>query len=274
MSDILEVDYATNVTPLFAAIESSEWKEALKIIWSDDSEKSNQVRTWVVSKGSKGTTFGWSVWRRLPLHEACRRQPPEEVVDALLTIFPKSPRMKTHFGELPIHVACSSGASTAIVNMLIGINPNSVINKDNSGRTPYEIVTDSMMPNRDAVVRILKRCELIILEDKQLTQEQLKNAKASTSDLQMKIDFMKHERLLQESSVKKTVTQMEYLKKAMKAMISDQKKISELMDEHERHVQAAATTKKQINEVIAHQNKILEVTLNKIGIDDSDHKDS
>ena len=62
-----EVLYQMGATPLFKAIEEVNWREALRIT----EESPSQVSTWVKSTGTQNTTFDWSLWRRLPLHEVC-----------------------------------------------------------------------------------------------------------------------------------------------------------------------------------------------------------
>ena len=64
---VLEVVYNDSPTKLFLAIEEMNWDDAIDILEYDP----HQVRTWVRSKGSENTTFDWSVWRRLPIHEVC-----------------------------------------------------------------------------------------------------------------------------------------------------------------------------------------------------------
>jgi hypothetical protein len=64
-NSILEVIYNDSPTRLFLAIEEMNWDDAFDIIEEDP----DQVRTWVRSKGTENTTFDWSVWRRLPIHE-------------------------------------------------------------------------------------------------------------------------------------------------------------------------------------------------------------
>jgi hypothetical protein len=62
-----EVLYQEGATPLFKAIEEANWREALRIT----RDSPYQVYTWVKSTGTQNTTFDWSLWRRLPLHEVC-----------------------------------------------------------------------------------------------------------------------------------------------------------------------------------------------------------
>ena len=64
-ADVLEVSYQASVTELFLAIEEMEWRDAFDIVGADP----DQVRTWVRSTGTENTTFNWSDWRRLPIHE-------------------------------------------------------------------------------------------------------------------------------------------------------------------------------------------------------------
>ena len=60
-----EVTYGDGATPLFMAIEDTEWRDALAIAQKNP----DQVTTWVRSTGTENTTFEWSMWRRLPIHE-------------------------------------------------------------------------------------------------------------------------------------------------------------------------------------------------------------
>ena len=64
-NEMCEVLYQMGATPLFKAIEEVNWREALRIT----EESPSQVSTWVKSTGTQNTTFDWSLWRRLPLHE-------------------------------------------------------------------------------------------------------------------------------------------------------------------------------------------------------------
>ena len=79
----LEVLYTEGATPLFLAIEKTDWRQALDLIEADAS----QVRTWIRSKGTENTTFAWSMWRRLPIHEVCFLTPmlPNFTVSLCLT---------------------------------------------------------------------------------------------------------------------------------------------------------------------------------------------
>jgi len=63
-----EALYHEGATPLFLAIEETDWRGALDIA----EDHPEQVRTWVRSTGTTNTTFTWSMWRRLPIHEVRR----------------------------------------------------------------------------------------------------------------------------------------------------------------------------------------------------------
>jgi hypothetical protein len=64
-SGVKEVLYKDGATPLFKAIEECRWTEAFALLES----RPDEVCTWVSSTGTENTTFGWSLWRRLPIHE-------------------------------------------------------------------------------------------------------------------------------------------------------------------------------------------------------------
>lgn len=64
------------------------------------------------------------------LHEACRNNPPLQVITALLTENGDAIKAKGGKGYLPLHYACATGASTAVVERLIDAYPASVRARD------------------------------------------------------------------------------------------------------------------------------------------------
>jgi hypothetical protein len=60
-----EVLRSNGATPLYLAIEDTRWGDALDIA----ENYPEQIRMWVRSTGTENTTFDWSLWRRLPIHE-------------------------------------------------------------------------------------------------------------------------------------------------------------------------------------------------------------
>ena len=137
----LEVYYNDGGTELFLALEDTDWRKALLII----QQKPIQAKIWVISTGTVETTFGWSLWRRLPLHEACRRQGPAWLITALLSVYPSAAKHTTQFGELPLHLAVECGAPPEVVNLLVVTHWHGIMATDQSGRTPLEILQDSEM---------------------------------------------------------------------------------------------------------------------------------
>lgn len=189
----LEVDYEKNVTRLYKAITQSSWDDAI------DAAKNNpdEAKTWVVrhydeteneSSGEKEI-----MWRFLPIHSACARQPPAAVVSALLEAYPdgakcvddqgmyalhyacgnQAPRevirsllmaypdaakMKDPRGMLPIHyVACWGPSSISVVDMVLVANRDVADAKDEDGNTALDLAQEGEYPEREAVVAALKR---------------------------------------------------------------------------------------------------------------------
>ena len=64
-SGATEVLYNDGATPLFNAIKETKWTEAMDLL----EVVPEQASIWVASTGTENTTFGWSLWRRLPIHE-------------------------------------------------------------------------------------------------------------------------------------------------------------------------------------------------------------
>ena len=78
-----EVNYDNNVTALYQAISNSQWDVALETLQNYPQE----ARTWVV-RYKEDNTKG-IMWRFLPLHSACARQPPNSVIASLLQAYPQ-----------------------------------------------------------------------------------------------------------------------------------------------------------------------------------------
>jgi len=134
-----DVLYSLGATKVFTACEETRWKDVLECIETEP----KTISTFIKSTGTANTTFGWSLWRRLPIHEACRRQAPAWVIAALIRAAPDTVKATTQFRELPLHLAVEMGASPEVINLLIVSYWESVLEKDNSGRIPLEFLDKS-----------------------------------------------------------------------------------------------------------------------------------
>ncbi|KAG7344373.1 ankyrin repeat domain protein [Nitzschia inconspicua] len=64
------------------------------------------------------------------LHEACRNNPPPQVVVALIAEFGDAVKAKGGKGYLPLHYACATGASLAVIERLVTAFPASIRTRD------------------------------------------------------------------------------------------------------------------------------------------------
>lgn len=201
MSDIefspstLEVDYDKNLTELYRAITDQDWDTAVRVCKQDP----DQAATWVVrhyepedeEDGDEGELE--IMWRFLPLHSACARQPPASVVTALLRAypdgakcqddqgmyalhyacgnqasrdivrlllvsFPEAAQMVDPRGMLPVHyLACWGPSSIAVVDMLLVANRNVSQARDMDGNTPIDLAREGDYPERDGVITALRK---------------------------------------------------------------------------------------------------------------------
>lgn len=150
-----EVPYSSGATELFLAIEECRWDDAVTLCRS----RPEQAKTWVKSSGSEQTSFDWNVWKRLPVHEACRRQPPPILISALLDAYPASCAAKTHFGELPLHLAIGCGSNPESIHLLLASYPIAATELDDAGRSPSDLVHEGIQPeDRAVVLGSLDRC--------------------------------------------------------------------------------------------------------------------
>lgn len=102
----LEVDYEHDVTELYQAISTSQWDFALETL----KRNPHEARTWVV-RYKEDDTKG-IMWRFLPIHSACARQPPKPVIESLIQAYAKGAESCDDQGMVRFsifqYLACSS----------------------------------------------------------------------------------------------------------------------------------------------------------------------
>ena len=138
-TDTNVVLYNDGATELFKCIEEGVWDRGTEILQTHP----EQASIWILSTGTMNTTFNWSKWKRLPLHEAARRQPPTDFMTLLIATYPDAVKAVTQFGELPLHLAVECGASPSVVNLLTVSHWRGCHETDQSGRTPLDVLQEN-----------------------------------------------------------------------------------------------------------------------------------
>jgi Ankyrin repeats (3 copies) len=188
----LQVDYDKNITNLYKAITQSKWDDAIQAA----KENPDEAKTWVVRHYEDNNGGGGEkeiMWRFLPIHSACARQPPASVITALLDAYPDgakcvddqgmyalhyacgnqatrevirlllmaypdAAKKKDPRGMLPIHyIACWGPSSISVVDMVLVANRDVADARDEDGNTALDLAKDGEYPERDAVVAALRR---------------------------------------------------------------------------------------------------------------------
>lgn len=124
-----EVDYDKNITDLYEAITNCDWEIAVKAL----ENRPREARTWVVRHYEDSEDI---MWRFLPLHSACARQPPADVISTLLTAYPEAARCVDDQGMYPLHYACGNQASREVIRLLLVANPQAARIADPRGMLP------------------------------------------------------------------------------------------------------------------------------------------
>lgn len=188
----LQVDFDKDVTRLYQAITNSDWKDAIAAV----NAKPEEAKTWVVRHYDDEEAEGQEqeiMWRFLPIHSACARQPSGEVIKALiqaypdgakcvddqgmyalhyacgnqasrevirmlLMSFPDAAKLKDPRGMLPIHyLSCWGPSSISVIDMVLVANRDVAHTTDEDGNTPLDLAMEGEYPERDAVIAALKR---------------------------------------------------------------------------------------------------------------------
>jgi hypothetical protein len=91
----------------------------------------------------------------LPLHIACTWHSSPTVISALLSADPTTAKVVDELGNRPLHTACFSGANLAIVQDLLMAYPKAVLSRNNQGSQPIDISRRLRHSNRRAVMQDL-----------------------------------------------------------------------------------------------------------------------
>ena len=135
-SDMFEVDFYENPTELYMRICASEWKGAMVALENNPVES----KTWVVKRDPYGNDDEDNAVRFLPLHSACARQPPVDVVIGLLTVYPEAAAIVDDNGMYPLHYACANQASAEVVGLLLlNHGPANMVRVDMGGSLPIHL---------------------------------------------------------------------------------------------------------------------------------------
>jgi len=147
--EVEDRDFDKNPTVLYALVQKKLWKETI----ARAKKAPGEARAFICRVEKDGRVR----WRLLPLHAAIVFKAPEDVVETLLTAFPKAAEAKDDQGMLPLHLAFRNGASEAAVNLLLLAYPQSVDIPDRKGRVPLTLAKAAASPNREIYIKALQK---------------------------------------------------------------------------------------------------------------------
>lgn len=99
---------------LFKLLKDLKWKSAA----SRTVQFQDETRRWVIKYDDKKRS-NQMLWKRLPIHEACIRQPSTEIIAALLDSYSAGASAKDNKGRTPLHHAIIHGAHIDVIYLLL-----------------------------------------------------------------------------------------------------------------------------------------------------------
>lgn len=135
-----QVDYDKNITDLYKAITQQDWNAAIHAV----KQNPDEAKTWVVRHYEDNNNGGGGekeiMWRFLPIHSACARQPPASVINALLEAYPDGAKCIDDQGMYSLHYACGNQATREIIRLLLMAYPDAAKKKDPRGMLPIHYI--------------------------------------------------------------------------------------------------------------------------------------
>jgi Ankyrin repeats (3 copies) len=103
----------------------------------------------------------------LPLHAACTWQCSPAVISALLAADPSTAKVVDELGNRPLHSACFSGAAVSVIQDLLASYPKAVVSRNNQGSQPIDICRRLRHPNRHVVMAaLLEKKDYLVAKSK------------------------------------------------------------------------------------------------------------
>lgn len=141
-------------SPLFTLLMYQRWDAARKMLshspqlvseWTYGTESNEEDDISIIynnNNNKSGTTHdsddkAATLWKRLPIHHACRFGAPLSLLQQMVDLAPDTVRAKDPCqGLLPLHLACRYRCSTRVVTFLLEHYPRAAREADTSGRLP------------------------------------------------------------------------------------------------------------------------------------------
>jgi len=98
----------------------------------------DEAKTWVVRKNEENPEK--NIWRFLPIHSACARQPPANLITALIAAYPEGARCVDDQGMYALHYACGNQASREVMRSLLMAFPDAAKIVDPRGWLPIHFL--------------------------------------------------------------------------------------------------------------------------------------
>lgn len=116
----------------------------------------------------------------LPLHVACTWHASPDVIRALLAADPSTAKVSDELGNRPLHAACFSGQIYPVVQDLLSTYPKAVLSRNNQGSQPIDICRRLRHSSRRAVMLALQDTK-----DQILAKERHRRSKSSGSCIEI-----------------------------------------------------------------------------------------
>ena len=135
-----EVDYDTDPTDLFQALEAREFGYSFDMYKQVPLQFNKECKTWVVARGKQKDQLRF---RALPLHAALVFAAPVDLVKKILNAYPLAARGRDVKGRLPIHLAMEHNASEELVALIIDAFPKGMLIVDKKNMTPLDYINNN-----------------------------------------------------------------------------------------------------------------------------------
>jgi hypothetical protein len=125
-------------------IEQCKWDELARILRSHHSTTANDIALLHPYANDAREIHH----EDLPLHMACERRAPPELIRRILNLYPDATKHKGRGGNLPIHIAVHRNLNEEVIDALIRANPETLDEKNQANFTPRNIGHSELETNQ------------------------------------------------------------------------------------------------------------------------------
>ena len=254
-----------NSDSIFILLENLQWKEVVSRLKSMTTESPHydEINSWVTKNDKRGMKL---LFRRQPIHEACVRKAPPEVIMLFLAVNSPCASTKDNNGRTPLHHAFIHEVEMDVIYLLFNTNRDAIEVPDFWGKTPREYAMLSKSPHKKQIMQMFNQSNEEIASIVKIIETNLTKKSSLVMQIKSDVSHIKTQpnatELFLEEELEQARVESDIAYVQRDAAFSMQDKLSKKVKELEKQLREKNEMLQEMED-ISRRNKGLNTLINK-----------